>query len=166
MIILHNVWHSPDSPHCLLSLPVLTKSGYIAEINQTTTTIQNKHGCVVIQASTLSLNGGCYWFQSSQITPMISLTISLQETDSIKLWHYCFGHALTNVLCNAYKTCTGFPLGRLSTFTEVDQFYKGCALGKHTQACHTLSDSCATSVLSLMYTNLLELPLLSWNHNK
>ena len=92
--------------------------------------------------------------------------MSLQEIDSIKLWHYCFGHALTNVLQNAYKTCTGFPLDRLSTFTEVDQFCKGYTLGKHTQAPHTLSDNHATSIISLVYTGLLELPLLSRNHNK
>ena len=109
-IILRNVWHSPDSPYRLLSLLALTKSGYTAEINHTVTTIRNKHGCVVIQASALSPTGGLHWFQSSQITPMISSTMSLQETDSIRLWHYHFGHASTNVLRNAYKTCTGFPL--------------------------------------------------------
>ena len=109
-IILQNIWHSPHSPYHLLSLLALTKFGYTAKINQTATIIWNKHGRVVIQASALSPTRGLHWFQSSQITPMISSTMSLQETDSIQLWHYCFGHASTNVLCNTYKTCTGFPL--------------------------------------------------------
>ena len=38
-IILHNVWHSPDFPHHLLSLLTLTKSGYTIKNNQTATTI-------------------------------------------------------------------------------------------------------------------------------
>ena len=93
---------------------------------------------------------------------MISSIISLQETDSIKLWHYHFGHALTNVLHNAHKTCTGFPLDRFSTFTEVDQFCKGCALVKYTQPPHTPSDSCPASVLPLSY---LWYTLISWNYH-
>ena len=120
----------------------------------------------MIQASALSPHSGLHWFQSSQITLVIRSTMSLQETDFIKLWHYHFGLASTNVLWNAYKTCTGFPLDRLSTFTEVNWFYKGYALEKHTQTPHTPSDSHTTSVISLTHTDLLELLLLSRNHNK
>ena len=165
-IILQNIWHSPHSPYHLLSLLALTKLGYTAKINQTATIIWNKHGWVVIQASALSPTRGLHWFQSSQITPMISSTMSLQETDSIQLWHYCFGHASTNVLCNTYKTCTGFPLDWLSTFTNINTFYKGCALGKHIMIPHTSLDSQATSVLLLVHTDLLEMPILSQHHNK
>ena len=78
-IKLEDVWYAPQASNRLLSVTSLTKHGYHCEITSKGSSIWDKRGREVIQATVSSSSNNLHWFQSTLITPVIRSIASLAD---------------------------------------------------------------------------------------
>ena len=151
-VSLEEAWYVPDSSYCLLSVPLLTNHGYCCEITNSRSSIWDNRGCMVIQATALSLANNQHWFQLEMITPMSGIVASLADDHSYHIWYQHFGHASWNALCHASTHLTSVPLLTLpSNLTP----WKGYQIEKMPDCAFPASSKWASCPLALVYIDLI-----------
>jgi len=154
----------PKRSHQLISSGSLCAGGLIQTTTNQETLFKLKNGCIYLKALPFYPEDTLHWFIGKIFKPEINMFSASLNSVDFNVWHRHFGHPSKDVLKKVFGHTKGFSENL--NIPKHTPLCDGCLHGKMHADSFKESEKHATDICELIHSDLLELPVTSYNKEK